>query len=254
MRIRRALEITLGVVALLLLWQIGVTWRRPLPPLLPPPATAQGKVPQTQPPTRATPDSLAPQVQLIAAKNLFDPNRGRVEVTAPTEAPPEVPPPSHLKLVGIVVSRSRTEAMFTDATQGGKAVRVKQGDTLGAYQLVSVTPTTVKLGLGAGGGEVTLALAILESGLAAQAPQMSPDDAQAVTAPGRYRGVPPGGAYQEPTPNLEGDNAPQEEAQALRENIQQMQQRLRQIRRRAALDEARSRGETIEEDAGEEEE
>src|SRR5215216_5149779 len=116
MRIRRALEISLGVIALLLLWQIGATWRRPLPPPLAPPATSQGQNPQTRLPTRATPDSLAPQVQLIATKNLFDPNRGRVEVTAPTEEKQEVPPPSHLKLVGVVVSRSRTEAMFTDAT------------------------------------------------------------------------------------------------------------------------------------------
>jgi len=253
MRIRRALEISLGVVALLLLWQIGATWRRPLPPPLAPPATSHGQNPQTRLPTRATPDSLAPQVQLIATKNLFDPNRGRVEVAAPTEEKQEVPPPSHLKLVGVVVSRSRTEAMFTDATQGGKAIRVKQGDTLGAYQLVSVTPTAVKLGLGAGGGEVTLALAILESAQV-QAPQLSPDDAQAATALGRSRGGHSREADQEPTPNLEGDTAPQEEAQALRENIQQMQQRLRQIRRRAAIDEARSRGETIEEDEGQEEE
>jgi hypothetical protein len=254
MRIRRAVAITLGFVVLLLLWQIGMTWRRPLPLQLPQPATAQSQDLQPRSPTRATPDSLAPQVQLIAAKNLFDPNRGRVEVTAPTEAPSEVPPPSHLKLVGVVVSRGRTEAMFTDATQGGKAVRVKQGDTLGAYQLVSVTPTAVKLGLGAGGGEVTLALAILESAQAAQAPQFSPGDAQAIPALGRSQEVPSEEEDQEPTPNLDGENAPQEEAQALRENIQQMQQRLRQIRRRAAIDEARSRGETIEEDQGEEEE
>jgi hypothetical protein len=141
--------------------------------------------------------------------------------------------------------------MFTDATQGGKAVRVKQGDTLGEYHLVSVTPTEVKLGLGSDGGEVTLALAILESGLAAQAPQM-------MMSPDQQAGMPPGrhleGAQQEPPLDPNGDTAPQEEAQALRENIQQMQQRLRQIRRRAAIDEARSRGETIEEDAGEEEE
>jgi hypothetical protein len=255
MRIRRALEISIGLVALLLLWQIGMTWRRPLPPPLAESAPSQGQAPKTRPPSRATPDSLAPQVQLIAAKNLFDPQRGHVEVVTTTEPTKVVPPPSHLKLVGIVVSRSRTEAMVTDATQGGKAVRVKQGDTLGEYQLVSVTPTEVKLGLGTDGGEVTLALAILESGLAAQAPQMmmSPDQ-QAGIPPGRHRDLPLEGAQQEPPLDPNGDNAPQEEAQALRENIQQMQQRLRQIRRRAAIDEARSRGETIEEDAGEEEE
>src|SRR5262245_44685599 len=151
-----------------------------------------------------------------------------------------------------MLSRGRTEAMFTDATQGGKALRVKQGDTLGSYQLVSVAPTEVKLGLGAGGGEVTLPLAILESAQAAQAPQLSPGDQQAAMALG-HRGDPSREGYQEPVPNPEGENASQEEAQALRENIQQMQQRLRQIRRRAAIDEARSRGESIEEDEGEEE-
>lgn len=253
MRIRRALEITLGVVALLLLWQIGVAWRRPLPPPVSSSAPAPGKVPQPHPAARTTPESLAPQVEIIAAKNLFDPNRGHVDVVTTTEEKPPVPPPSHLKLVGIVLSRSRTEAMFTDATQGGKAVRVKQGDTLGEYQLVSVTPTEVKLGLGASGGEVTLALAILESGLAAQAPTMMAPDPQAGLPQGHTRDLPPGEGGLDPAQNPDGANASQEETQALRENIQQIQQRLRQIRRRAAIDEARSRGENIE-DQGEEEE
>lgn len=251
MRIRRALEISLGLVVLLLLWQIGATWRRPLPPPLAESVPPQGQAPRTRPPSRMTPESLAPQVDVIAAKNLFDPDRGRVEEIVTTEPTKVVPPPSHLKLVGIVVSRSQTEAMFTDATQGGKAVRVKQGDTLGEYHLLSVTPTEVKLGMGTDGGEVTLALAILESGLAAQAPQMMVPDPQAGIPQGRH---PDGLSQQEPPMDSTGENASQEEAQALRENIQQMQQRLRQIRRRAAIDEARARGETIEEDQGAEEE
>ncbi len=251
MRIRRALEISLGLIVLLLLWQIGITWRRALPPPLAAPSPSQGQAPKTRPPSRMTPESLAPQVNVIAAKNLFDPNRGRVEEVVTVEDTKVVPPPSHLKLVGIVVSRSQTEAMFTDATQGGKAVRVKQGDTLGEYHLLSVTPTEVKLGMGTDGGEVTLALAILESGLAAQAPQMMAPDPQAGIPQGRH---PDGMPQQEPPIDPIGENASQEEAQALRENIQQMQQRLRQIRRRAAIDEARARGETIEEDQGAEEE
>jgi hypothetical protein len=255
MRVRRALEITLGVVVILLLWQIGAAWRRPLPPLLPPPAVTPGQITEAALPVQATLDSMAPQVQLIAEKNLFDPNRGRVEVTAsPEEGPKEVPPPSHLKLVGVVVSQGRAEALFTDATQGGKVVRVKQGDTFGAYQLVAVTPTATKLSLGAGGGEVTLSLMILESAQAAQAPRLMPLATPQPAARARSRVGASRVAAQEPTPNPDDENVPQEEAQELRENIQKMQQRLRQIRRRAAIEEARARGESIEEEEAEEEE
>ena len=98
MRVRRALEITLGVVVILLLWQIGAAWRRPLPPPLPPPAVTPGQITEAAPPVQATLDSMAQQVQLIAEKNLFDPNRGRGEVTPTQDAgPTETPPPSHRK-------------------------------------------------------------------------------------------------------------------------------------------------------------
>jgi hypothetical protein len=59
-------------------------------------------------------------------------------------------------------------------------------------------------------------------------------------------------ATEEPAPNPGDENVPQEEAQELRENIQKMQQRLRQIRRRAAIEEARARGEFTEEEETEE--
>jgi len=250
MRIRRALEIALGIVVIVLLWEIGAAWRRPLPAPLPAPAATPDSVAQPSPPVAITPESVAPQVQLIAAKNLFDPNRGRVDAPAvKEEGPKEVPPPSHLKLVGVVVSRDRTEAMFTDASQGGKAVRVKEGETLGAYQLTRVTPTAVKLGLGAGGGEVTLSLVLLNSSQAGAAPQMIPMAPQPSAQRRPSMRVPP----QPDIPNPDENAVPQEEAQALRENIQQMQQRLRQIRRRAAVEEARARGEFTEEEEEEEE-
>jgi type II secretory pathway component PulC len=199
---------------------------------------------------QVTPESVAPQVQLIATKNLFDPQRGHVDAPVTIEeGPKEVPPPSHLKLVGVVVSRDRTEAMFTDASQGGKAVRVKEGEALGAYQLTQVTPTSVKLAVGTGGGEVTLPLALLSSSQAGAAPLMVPVAPQP-RAQGRPQvRMPP----QPATQNPDDSAVPQEEAQELRDNIQKMQQRLRQIRRRAAVEEARARGEFTEEEEEEEE-
>lgn len=250
MRIRRALEIVLGMIVVLLLWEIGVTWRRPLPAPLSAPATPSDPGIQPPPPLPMTPERVAPQVQLIAAKNLFDPNRGRVDAPpVKEEGPKEVPPPSHLKLVGVVVSRGRTEAMFTDASQGGKAVRVKEGESLGAYQLTRVTPTAVKLALGAGGGEVTLSLVIMNSAQAGAVPNMIP----VVPPPNAQRHPLVRAPAQPAAPNPDENAVPQEEAQALRENIQQMQQRLRQIRRRAAVEEARARGEFTEEEGEEEE-
>src|SRR5262249_58793130 len=68
-------------------------------------------------PTRRSSD-LAPQLQVgkqyantIADKDLFVPSRGRAQ---PPEAKPAaaVPPPSHLKLVGVVLNRGKEEALF----------------------------------------------------------------------------------------------------------------------------------------------
>src|SRR5262245_57054612 len=253
MRIRRALEIVLGLIVVLLLWEIGAAWRRPLPTPLPAPTAPLDSGTHPFPPVLMTPESVASQVQAIADKNLFDPNRGRVDASVvKEEGPKEVPLSSHLKLVGVVVSHGRTEAMFTDASQGGKAVRVKEGDALGAYQLTRVTPTAVKLALGAGGGEVTLSLALLSSSQAGAASQMVPvtpqPNKQNIQRRPAVRGAP-----QPAAPNPDDNAAPQEETQDLRENIQKMQQRLRQIRRRAAIEEARSRGEFTEEEEEEEE-
>jgi hypothetical protein len=124
----------------ILLWQILGTWRRSL--------DGQRPVAQQNPSEeKSLPFGLSPQLQVgkqyantIADKDLFVPSRGRTQVEAKPVA--TVPPPSHLKLVGVVLNRGKEEALFADSSQGGKVVRVRKGEVLGSYKADRACPAT----------------------------------------------------------------------------------------------------------------
>jgi hypothetical protein len=235
MRIRRFLNIVLFAVVVLFLWQVVEIWRRPVPALSSADATVSRDQPEEKAlsaPSRPALDAGKQLAGVIADKDLFSPNRRRAatEESAPVAS---VPPPSHLKLVGVIVASDRQEAFFLDSSQGGKVVRVPLGASIGSYKVVRVSPLQAALTFGPDGAEVNLSLAVVDSSTAAKAPMLIPPVAQpgvaAVRRPGQARAVPG------PSP-AEGANpsAMQEETQAIRQNIQQLQQRLRQIRRQAA--------------------
>jgi hypothetical protein len=238
-------------VIVLVSGKIVATWRRPLPAVpgdagSPPPSAPEA----AEAPASLTPEASNPLVTAIAQNDLFSPDRGAAPPPPPEKAPESVPPPSHLKLVGVVLTRSRAEAFLSDASQGNKVMRVKQGDSIGQYQLLQVAASEVKLSLGAGGGVAPLRLNILDSATSQQAPRLIPNVAPPQVGGGRPG---PGAGRVAVPPNLDPNQqavaAPSpapEEAQALRENIQRMQQRLRRIRRRAAREEAAARGENLE--------
>lgn len=248
MRIQTLLHAALVVIIVGLGWQIVATWRRPAPVMSgdtgavpPPPATTE-----TLPPS-LTPEGAEALVATIAQNDLFSPSRGEAPEVVTEEAPKaKVDPPSHLKLVGVVLTRLRAEAFLADSSQGNKVVRVKQGDSIGQYQLLQVTPIEVKLSLGAGGEVAPLRLQILDSATSQQAPRLMPQvTPQNLGALQPGQNARRGAAVQPQDPNqpaTQAQAAP-EEAQALRDNIQRMQQRLRRIRRRAAREEAAARGE-----------
>ena len=229
MRVRRFLHILLLIVAGVLIWQAVATWSRPFPAT---DSSAQDGVEKDKPlpPAQGSAEEAGKQfAEVISDKDLFAPSRSRVvKDSTPVAA---VAPPSHLKLVGIVLSPDREEAFFADSTQGGKVVRVRKGDTFGSYRLAQVTPSQATLALGDDGEEVSLPLLVLDSGTAAKGPHLMP----AVQQQGR-----PGQARPGAQPARGGGPAAaavppaQNEAQAIRQNIQQLQQRLRQIRRQAA--------------------
>jgi hypothetical protein len=240
----------LFLVVFLLVWRIAEAWRRPLEERRT--AAQQGPIEEKPlPPSKATSPQIGKRFAgVIADKDLFVPSRSRAqeEVKSPVAT---VPPPSHLKLVGVVLSRGKEEAFFADSTQGGKVVRIGKGESLGSYKLVSVAPLQVTLTMGQEDGEaVSLPLLVLDSSTAGQAqrflPQLRGDQGRSSRAVRQAMGQPD---------DIAGASVPQTESHAIRQNIQQLQRRLRQIRRQAARDtgEEENAGEE-EEDAGDEEE
>ena len=259
MRIQTLLHAALVLIIFVLCGKIVATWRRPMPSV-PVDASASPSSPSAAevfPPT-LTQEGTDAFVATIAQNDLFSSDRGAVPAPVPVETQKKVDPPSHLKLVGVLLTTRRAEAFLSDSSQGNKVVRIKQGDNIGQYQLLQVMPIEVKLSLGVGGEVAPLRLQILDSATAQQAPRLVPQvtpqnlgvaGRQGPTAgrgapgpppdPTAGRGVPP----PPPDPNQPAAQAAPEEAQALRDNIQRMQQRLRRIRRRAAREEAATRGE-----------
>jgi hypothetical protein len=238
MRVRRFLHILLLAGVIALLWQVVATWRRPLPDLM----AASPNTPEGEAPPPSTPglgSGLHKQLaNAIADKDLFSPSRSRtIEESAPVKE--TVPPPSHLKLVGVFLSPKREEAFFVDSSQGGKVVRVRKGESLGAYQLTQVTPLHVTLTVGQDGDEVTLPLLLLDSGTAVKAPRLMP----AVQRPGAAK---PGQPATVVTQNAEGKQAavppgmPNEVG--IRQDILRLQQRLRRIRQRATREQSTDEG------------
>lgn len=248
MRIRTLLNALLVLVVVLVSGKIIATWRRPVPvaPGEPVPAPAPNSEVGGLPPPLTLEASNA-FVESIARNDLFSLDRGAAPPPPPSEKPPDVPPPSHLKLVGVVLTRSRAEAFLSDSSQGNKVVRVKQGDSIGQYQLLQVAAAEVKLSLGAGGGVAPLRLNILDSATSQQAPRLIPNAVPPQVGNGRP-GPPVGRIAQatnvDPNQQAAAAQAAPEEAQALRDNIQRMQQRLRRIRRRAAREEAAAQGQS----------
>lgn len=126
-----------------------------------------------------------------------------------------------------MLTHTRTEALFADATQGGKVVRVGTGEALGAYKLLSVTPSQVTLSTGQNGNEVSLPLLVADSAGAVQAQRLIPAGMR--TNQGRP-------AQQRTAAPPAANGVQPNESQAVRQNIQQLQQRLRQLRKQQAQD------------------
>lgn len=244
MRIRRFLHILLQIGVIVLLWQIISTWRRPLPELVAAtPGNAEGGAVAQPSPLRTAGDGK-PLAEAIADKDLFSPSRSRATEPVEVATPVATPPPSHLKLIGVFLSPNREEAFFVDSSQGGKVVRVRKGESLGAYRLNKVSPLRVTLIVGQDGEEVALPLVLLDSGGAGKAPRLLPatqraGGGQSRQTPGTPAQIPPG------IPDESG----------IRQDILRLQQRLRQIRQKATRERTESEGnEDTENRSGEDEE
>ena len=228
MRIRRFLHLILGVTALCLVWQIVTTWNR-TPPVIhsaPGPGSEEDGALIALParPARVG-RHLAKQ---IADKDLFAPERQPPEVASQSSTPAEpepVPAPSHLTLVGVFLAPGREEAFLADSSQANKVTRVQKGEQIDRYRLTKVTSSHVTLSLGPGAGEVDLALQLLNSQNAKKVPRILPTKSQAQPRAGQTNGKQASREAKESAPDVSVE---------VRQQIQEMQRRLRQIRRQAA--------------------
>ena len=223
MRIRRFFHTVLAVIALGIIWQMVNTWSRAMPGVQPESArTRTQERSATALPARSiqTGQRLA---RPITDKDLFSPDRQRPVVVQQADTNVEIEPPSHLTLVGVLLTPGREEAFLSDSSQGNRVTRVQKGEQIGdLYRLTRLTAAEATLSLGNGGGEVALPLALLSSKKAKSLPRLAPKKATAAKP-----AQPP--AKSQAAAEAGGDDPAQ-----IRENIRQLQRRLRLIRRQAA--------------------
>lgn len=267
MRVRRFLHLILLLGVFGLLWQVWYTWSHSRTPPIAQPLEKPGTALPVLPVARV--EAGRQFARVITEKNLFSPDR-KTETEEPVEIEekPTVPPPSHLKLVGVFLRDDKKEAFFQDASQGGKVVRVAAGDMLDSYHLARLTRSEATLTMGKGGQEVSMRIDVQKSQEAAKAPRLVPTRPQPASrtpdSPGQQEqteqaeeGQPSivsstqilgGGGT--PVPILGADSSQsaatgtgmeqassdssQDEALSIRQNIRQLQRRLREIRRQRA--------------------
>ena len=255
MRVRRFLHLILLLGACGLVWQVWSTWSHLRPPhVTPSPSSLDTPVPTVSP---ARPRIGRKLSRRVTAKDLFSPERRPAKKEAPKqEEQPSVPPPEHLKLVGVFLANGHQEAFFADASKGGKVVRVPTGGTLESYQLTRLTHAAAVLTLGQGGEEVSLQIAVQQSPDAAKAARRTSAKPQRLAEP---MGGRPGGQAPPQAPpayqSVLGAGTPQaaatttltasgqDEAVSIRQNIRQLQRRLRDIRRDRARERRAARAE-----------
>lgn len=253
MRIRRFVHLILLLGAGGLAWQVFVAWSHTTSLL------GVDSVPDSDPTlpsfSRAGPETGQELVQVITDKNLFAPSRRPPSTRPAAQQPaPAVPPPDHLKLVGVFSVGERREALFADTSKGGKVTRVGSGDRLDSYRLARLTHTEATLALGAEGREFSLPLHIHKSADAARAPRLIPARPQSMpeasTAP--PPGAPPSGmavpipgepppGQPPPPPQTAAAPSGQDDIVTIRRNIRRMQRRLREIRRARARERREAR-------------
>ena len=222
MRIRRFFHTILALIALGIVWQTVSTWVRAMPEVQPEAARAQKKDrAATALPARRirTGQRLARQ---ITDQDLFSQDRQRPVVAQPTVSVEPPPPPSHLTLVGVLLTPGREEAFLADSSQGNRVTRVQKGEQIERYRLTRLTASEATLSLGDDGGEVALSLALLSSTKAKDLPRLTP------------RKAPAAKRVQPSAENQAGAEADSDDPARIRENIRQLQRRLRLIRRQAA--------------------
>lgn len=232
MRVRRFLYLVLLLLLGALGWQVVATWTTAPPEVNPsPPLAGQASGREEALGSFPSLDEGQRLAAVIADKDLFDPTRQRPEEEGVVQT--SIPPPDHLKLVGVLQLSGQEQAFFTDAQQGGKVVRVRVGEEIGQYRLTQAERDSVTLAF-AEGEELSLSLAVQRGEEAAKAPRMSLPQPQAMQ---RKDQSPSQSSPTMVRPSSAVQRVVAQEEQVLRQQIQQLHQRLREVRRQRVQEE-----------------
>ena len=103
---------------------------------------------------------LVPIVQSIRKNDLFDVSRQPPEMATGEPTPAQTPaPPPTLKLAGVIFVGNFREAVVIDEAQGCKQLRLREGEEIAGYKVISIERESVSLRSGHG-EEVQLRLLV----------------------------------------------------------------------------------------------
>ncbi len=212
---------------------VGV-WTTPLP--------EAGEIPELPAETALPPPKPAPKAspavtQAIIEHDLFDEQRGQGQDDIVVEGLPEtpVPPPSTVKLMGVMVLGGDPVGILLDTNVNPEQQSVRKGDMFGEYQVGDITPSGLLL-IGSGGQQFQIPLRV-EAASAGAAPVAvapppprtpgTPSPARPSAKPATARPVAP------PRPGADAADKDQR-AMSARERAQAIAQRNAELRKAGA--------------------
>lgn len=229
-RLLQGLALLQVVLLVALAAKIVSVWTTPLP--------QAGDIPELPAETALPPPKPAPKVspavpQAIVEHDLFDEQRGQGQEDILVEGLPEtpVPPPSTVKLMGVMVLGGDPVGILLDTSVKPEQQSVRKGDMFGEYQVGDISPSGLLL-IGSGGQQFQIPLRV-EAASAGAAPAAAA--APAPRTPGTASSARPASARPAPpqrpgTAAADGD----QKAMTARERAQAIAQRNAELRKAGA--------------------
>jgi hypothetical protein len=234
--VKRLLQgLALVQVALLVAlgWRIVSVWTTPLPEV--------GEIPELPAVTALPPAKPAPKPSeaitvAVVEHDLFDEQRGQgvdpndVTVDGPPDVP--VPPPSTVKLTGVMVLGGEPVGFLLDTNLKPEQQAVRKGDMFGEYQVGDITPMGLLL-LGTQSQQFQIPLKVeAAAGGAAMAPGAPGATPPPPRTPGTRPTPPPKPVAARPAPRAGAEPAEAEnKAMSARERAQAIAQRNAELRK-----------------------
>ncbi len=228
----------LALVQVLLLaalaWRIVAVWTTPLPEV--------GEIPDLPAVTTLPPPKPAPKVsdavtEAVVEHDLFDEARGQGLEDIPvdplaTQAP--VPPPSTVKLTGVMVLGGEPVGFLLDTNLKPEQQAVRKGEMFGEYEVGDITPMGLLL-LGTQGQQFQIPLKVeAAAGGGAMAAGVAGGPPPPPRTPGTRPTPPPKPVAAKPVPPGKADPAAAEtdnKAMSARERAQAIAQRNAELRK-----------------------